>query len=73
MSNKMNIILLIIVIICVIVAIVIFMNRNNTTENLQQTNEYNNALKVERDNQNINTNEFKNMVENNMQKYKNNI
>ena len=72
MSKKMKIVLLVIITLCIIVGIVVLVNKNNTEKNIEETNGYNNELRVQRDNENVDTNEIRNEIEENMQKLKNN-
>ena len=68
MSKKTKIVLLVIISLCIIVGIVVLVNKNNSEKNIEETNE----LRVQRDNENVDTNEIRNEIEENMQKLKNN-
>ena len=76
MSKKTKIVIIVIVIICLVIGISIFVNKKGTiektNENTEEINEYNNELRVQKDNKNVDTNEIKNRVEDNIQKLKNN-
>lgn len=76
MSNRTKIVIIVIVIICLVIGIAIFVNKKDTVEktneNTEGINEYNNELRVQKDNKNVDTNEIKNRVEDNMRKLKNN-
>ena len=68
MSKKTKIVLLVIISLCIIVGIVVLVNKNNSEKNIEETNE----LRVQRDNENVDINQVRNEIEENMQKLKNN-
>lgn len=68
MSKKTKIVLLVIISLCIIVGIVVLVNKNNSEKNIEETNE----LRVQRDNENVDINQVRNEIEDNMQKLKNN-
>lgn len=68
MSKKTKIVLLVIITLCIIVGIVVLVNKNNSEKNIEETNE----LRVQRDNENVDINQVRNEIEDNMQKLKNN-